>query len=274
MVDYAFGHGNDELQRLQHQARVLEPVSLRLFGEMGLKPGMRVLDLGCGAGDLTMLAARQVGRRGSVEGIDENPEAVLLATRRAAQGKLKNVRFHTSTIDAFSTQAPYDAVIGRYILLHQHDPVAFLRKMAELTRPGGLLGLHELLVLEPLAQSFPTVPAWDRIGKWVLGALGAATPSPGAATRLVQHFAEAGLPRPELFCECLIGGGEHSPLYRWAVEGAGGVLPHLVRLGIVKPDEVDLSTLAEQLRREASQANAQLLGPLQVGAWARTGSRA
>jgi ubiquinone/menaquinone biosynthesis C-methylase UbiE len=51
-VEYILGHSPDELRRLMLQADVLRPITERLLKEAGLKPGMRVLDLGCGAGDV------------------------------------------------------------------------------------------------------------------------------------------------------------------------------------------------------------------------------
>jgi len=59
----------------------------------GLARGMRVLDIGCGAGDLSFLAAEVVGRSGSVLGIDRAPEAIAAAKARARERGLKRVRF-------------------------------------------------------------------------------------------------------------------------------------------------------------------------------------
>jgi ubiquinone/menaquinone biosynthesis C-methylase UbiE len=51
---------------------MLRPITERLLRSAGIEPGMRVLDIGCGAGDVSMLAAELVGSTGSVVGIDRN----------------------------------------------------------------------------------------------------------------------------------------------------------------------------------------------------------
>ncbi len=71
---YVLGHEPEELRRLILQAGVLQPIPARLLQNAGIGPGMRVLDLGCGAGDVTMLAADMVGPSGSVTGIDRSPQ--------------------------------------------------------------------------------------------------------------------------------------------------------------------------------------------------------
>jgi ubiquinone/menaquinone biosynthesis C-methylase UbiE len=82
-VEYILGHSPDEVRRLMLQADVLRPITERLLKEAGLKPDMRVLDLGCGAGDVAMLAADLVGPKGCVVGIDRSAEALDLARNRA-----------------------------------------------------------------------------------------------------------------------------------------------------------------------------------------------
>ena len=68
-----------------------------IFAEAGIRPGMRVLDLGCGAGDVTFVAADLVGPEGSVVGVDRSPEALARARLRAGQRGLTQVRFWRAT---------------------------------------------------------------------------------------------------------------------------------------------------------------------------------
>ena len=70
---YILGHEQSEIDRLMVQSAL--PFTERLFKAAGMNPGMRVLDLGCGAGDVSMLAADLVGPSGSVIGIDRSLEA-------------------------------------------------------------------------------------------------------------------------------------------------------------------------------------------------------
>ena len=79
---YALGQTAAETARLQRQAAFLQPFTERLFRDAGIGPGMKVLDLGSGAGDVAVLAARLVGSEGEVVGIDTNPS--ILESARAS----------------------------------------------------------------------------------------------------------------------------------------------------------------------------------------------
>lgn len=92
---YQFGSGigDDELARLEAQGAAMAPATRMIFAEAGIQPGMRVLDLGCGAGDAAFVAAGLVGPDGSVVGVDRSPEALARARLRAEQRGLTQVQF-------------------------------------------------------------------------------------------------------------------------------------------------------------------------------------
>jgi ubiquinone/menaquinone biosynthesis C-methylase UbiE len=91
--EYQLGSDEDELARLDLQDRALAPATRALFAAAGIRPGMRVLDLGCGAGDVAFVAAELVGTDGSVVGVDRSPQAVARARLRAGRHGLAQVRF-------------------------------------------------------------------------------------------------------------------------------------------------------------------------------------
>jgi cyclopropane fatty-acyl-phospholipid synthase-like methyltransferase len=82
-TNYVLGRTEQETERLRSQAAFLEPFTERLFRDAGIGSGMKVLDLGSGAGDVALLAARLVGSEGSVVGIDTNPAILETARIRA-----------------------------------------------------------------------------------------------------------------------------------------------------------------------------------------------
>ena len=128
---YAFADRAQEQRRLATQAELLDPLSERVFREAGLGTGMRVLDLGSGAGDVAILAARLVGREGQVIGVERDPEAVSWATDRVAQVGLTNVRFvegDAQTLDSIADG--FDAAVGRLVLMYLPDPATALRRAA------------------------------------------------------------------------------------------------------------------------------------------------
>lgn len=104
-----------------------------------LEAGARVLDVGCGPGTITVDLARRVAP-GAVTGLEQD-EATLAAARAHAAG-VGNVRFVTG--DAYALpDGPFDVVHVHQVLLHLTDPVAALREMLRVTRPGGLVAARE-----------------------------------------------------------------------------------------------------------------------------------
>src|SRR5215470_14248779 len=90
---YALGRTDFEHQRLLEQARVVRPLTERLFRAAGIGPGMRVLDVGSGVGDVAFLAAELVGAGGEVVGVDVDAGALEKARSRARTLGHGNVRF-------------------------------------------------------------------------------------------------------------------------------------------------------------------------------------
>ena len=78
--DYALGYSDHEARRLAEQGALLEDLTQDMLRRAGLQPGMHVLDIGCGVGDVSLLAARMVGPEGQVLGIDRAASSVETAT--------------------------------------------------------------------------------------------------------------------------------------------------------------------------------------------------
>lgn len=267
-LDYVLGHSQREIQRLISQATMLRPVTERLLRSLKIGPGMRVLDLGCGAGDVAMLAAEFVGPTGLVVGIDRNREVLTLATERAHAAGLRQISFEQAAVESFSSQQPFDLVIGRYVLIHQSDPVGFLRAAARLVGPGGSIAFHEIRLRQRF-DSLPAVPLWQMTGDFLLTAAQSAMPRHDVSDRLIECFAEAGLPQLNLFCETPVDGGIDSPLYAWVAETLQSFLPQLTKMGIPFGELVGIETLESRLREAVVAARSQIVGPGQVCAWSR-----
>jgi ubiquinone/menaquinone biosynthesis C-methylase UbiE len=267
-VKYFLGHSQEELKRLMFQAAIVRPFTERLLKNAEIRPGMRVLDLGCGAGDVSMLAAEMVGPSGSVVGIDRSASVIALATERARTAGLGQVIFKDVSVDAFSDPDRFDLVIGRYVLIHQADPVHFLRTAARMVRPGGIFALHEVDLTGGF-NSRPRVVRWDAIGSLFLAAVQEALPHYDAANRLIEYFHAAELPVPVLFREAVVGGGISSPAYAWLADTIRSFWRQLVEMGIATEEAISAETLANRLRSAVVASHSQLEGPAQVCAWTR-----
>jgi ubiquinone/menaquinone biosynthesis C-methylase UbiE len=141
--DYVLGHTDREQRRLIGQARLLAPLTERFLRDAGIVAGMRVLDIGCGMGDVTMLAAELVGPSGSLVSIDLDQASIDTARRRAAAVGIENATFRRADVATVTDAAPFDAVVGRLVLEFVPDPVAAVRSLCGLLRPGGIMALQE-----------------------------------------------------------------------------------------------------------------------------------
>ena len=160
--EYALGYATAEQQRLIRQAARIAPVTERLFREAGIGPGQRVLDLGSGVGDVAMLVARLVGSRGEVVGIEREPSSIARAKSRAAEAGLQNVSFSQADVTQIASDGPFDAAVGRFILMFLPDPVSVLRSISRLVRPGGVVAFQEPSWIPMLALG-SRLPLWSKV---------------------------------------------------------------------------------------------------------------
>src|SRR5262249_12137654 len=134
---YALGYTDGEQERLIRQAGIIAPITERLFREAGIGRGQRVLDLGSGMGDVAMLVARLVGPLGEVVGIEPDANSIACANARVAAAGFRNVSFLNTDVNDIVSSKPFDAAVGRFILMFLPDPVSVLRSAVRLVRPGG-----------------------------------------------------------------------------------------------------------------------------------------
>jgi SAM-dependent methyltransferase len=271
---YALGRSKTEHERLTRQAALLEAMTERLLREAGLEPGMRVLDVGSGVGDLAFLAAELVGRHGSVVGIDVDGDALNAARQRAELLGLRNVRFVEGDVCSAALDGPFDAAIGRLVLAYVDDPAVALRAIAGRVRPGGALALEEL-DLDPgvHAWSLPEGTLWDRNARLVIETFARAGTQLRMGRRLFAAFLAAGLPAPVMREEALVGGGADFAGYAWLAGVARSLAPLMVKLGVASADELGLDTLAARIREDAVARGAVVWSPPLIGAHARRTQR-
>jgi 2-polyprenyl-3-methyl-5-hydroxy-6-metoxy-1,4-benzoquinol methylase len=265
-VEYLMGHSDHEMSRLQLQADLLAPITRRLLCSAGLRAGMRLLDIGCGTGAVSVMAAEMVGDTGEVVGIDRSDTAVRQA--RAQHGARPNLRFHTATVEDLSADQPFDVVFGRYVLMHQPEPAALVRKAASLLRPGGVLAFHEIVLLDGM-PCHPGSALWDQTNRYFIEAFTKCLRHVDLASQMVQCFRAAGVGVPELFAECLVGDAATSPITQWCAETVRTLAPELVASFGVTEAGLAIDTLADRLRAEADGNAAQVCSPRQICAWVR-----
>jgi SAM-dependent methyltransferase len=127
-----------------------------------LREGERVVDVGCGAGIDSLIAARMVGPTGQVVGIDMTPAMLDKATASVAEAGLTHVEFRLGYGESLPVPDAWaDVVISNGVLNLMPDKVAALTEMARVLKPGGRLQIGDILVDREVPQS-----AKEKIDLW------------------------------------------------------------------------------------------------------------
>ncbi len=120
------------------EQRLSAPLSERMLDSAGVGTGMRVLDLATGRGEPAIRAAHRVGVSGRVVGVDVDAEMLTMARARADHEGLTNLDLHAGRAENLAVDGDFDVVLARWGLMYMADPVAALRAVRRVTRPGGV----------------------------------------------------------------------------------------------------------------------------------------
>ena len=262
---YTLESSERERERLARQDALVRPITERLFRSAGISSGHRVLDVGCGAGHVSALAAELVGPSGTVVGIDRDASQVAGATERWAH--LANVSFQAVDLDD-PPPGPFDAVVGRLVLMYQSDMAASVARLAEELAPGGVAAFVEMSIS---AGSRPPMwpdpgPLAERLGDLIQQGFAVTATQPMAGLRLPSIMREAGLePQPPYETGSILYEGRQAAdmqagLFRSMIpvlQGAGADL-----------EGIAMDTLEDDLEAEQDVPRVIAAGPL-LGVWAR-----
>jgi SAM-dependent methyltransferase len=232
---------------------------------------MRVLDVGCGVGDVSFLVAQLVGPSGSVVGIDLDADALAVAERRRVTVGLANVSFVHGDFRSAALGSEFDAAVGRLVLMYQADPTEALRVIAGRLRPDGIVAFQEP-ALGALAWQPPNLPLLRSVVAWVREAFARSGAHMNIGWELYWRMRDAGLtPHPVPLGEVPLDIGPDSAAYqRWATL-TRSLQPKIVEHGLATDAEIDIETLEQRLKEEAMAARATipLFSGVLVGQWAR-----
>jgi ubiquinone/menaquinone biosynthesis C-methylase UbiE len=185
-----YTHGHHESVLRSHRWRTAENSVRYLLAH--LAEGMRVLDVGCGPGTITMDLADRVGPSGRVTALERTEDALSLARDEAARRGTTNVEFVVG--DVMSLDLPgdtFDVVHAHQVLQHLDEPVQALREMRRVCRPGGLVAVRESDYAG--FAWYPLVPELDRWMEIYQQVARLNHAEPDAGRRLVSWARTAGL---------------------------------------------------------------------------------
>jgi ubiquinone/menaquinone biosynthesis C-methylase UbiE len=261
--NYVMGHTDRERRRLLLQAAILNPITEDLLRRAGLSAGMTVLDLGCGVGDVSMMAARLIGRRGKVVAVDIDASALETARSRADSASLSNIEFRRARLGELQGLGSFDAVTGRHIMLHMSQPSDALSEIFRLLRGGGVAVLQEFDFSShspPLPRSHLVAQILDLASR-----IKASGVNPRIGAELYQLMSQAGFVALNARVEYGVDGGPDSPYYEWLAESLRSFLPRAVSLGLVTTEDIDIDTYEQRIREEVASQHTGVAGPVMFG---------
>jgi ubiquinone/menaquinone biosynthesis C-methylase UbiE len=144
MTHYVIHGGGAGSKRMEAVARAYWPTTLPLLQRAGIREGMHCLDLGCGAGDVTIEIARLVGPTGSVVGMDMDSVKLEIGRKRAAQEGLTNLEFRQADVFEWDDDSVYDLIYVRFLLTHLPQCERVVPKLLRALRPGGVLAVEDI----------------------------------------------------------------------------------------------------------------------------------
>ena len=235
---YILGTDDEELRRLGFQHSVWSGQAHELWRAAGLKPGDRVLDLGCGPGFISVELARFVGPTGRVLAHDRSPRFLRFLESECFRLGLANVETLLGEAESLSLpDRSIDACYARWLFCWLADPYAVLKSVAQALKPGGAILLQDYLDWGAM-KAIPPSDNYMRARRacmesWRLGGgtINICEQVPALARR-------AGL-TVELFHPVARLGAEPSPEWRWVIGFLHHYLPSTIEKGIYTQADFD-----------------------------------
>jgi SAM-dependent methyltransferase len=252
---YALAWGPGAVRRLHVLHDIYAPAGRRVLLQAGLRSGMKVADFGCGVGVVTGMLGEMVGPTGSVTGVDINGKQLAEAAAWCKSRGLRNTSFVEA--DASRTGLPrgsFDLVYCRFLLLHLPDPVACLREMRDVLRPGGIIFVED----GDLASGGSVPPSATDAFADLFCKFGPTRGLNYSLARDLYHmviaagFTDVGI---EIHQPAIIR-GENRYFLKWSVEEAG---PSFVNAGIVTQER--LADTLEEMQEAIEDDDVLILAP-------------
>ena len=237
----------------------------RLLIDAGVSEGMRILDVGCGSGDVSFLLCDLVGRGGEIIGVDHDAAAIAIAVARQRTAGHAPTFLEGDLLELPDSIGSFDAIVGRRVLMYQPDAVATIRALSSCLRPGGIMIFqeHDTTMAPASVEPFPL---HEKAQRWLQQMLACEGADLHIGFNLHGIFTRAGLTVESVRAECLVQTPD-APYSLGAIVRA--CLPRIIALGVASTEEVEIETLQERLDQERSASSGIYVGDVMFGSWAR-----
>jgi ubiquinone/menaquinone biosynthesis C-methylase UbiE len=134
----------EEMTRLQTQAEEFSSSTEESMMKLGIKPDMKVVDIGCGTGSVSFMISPMVGELGQVVGVDSNQYAINYCNEIARSQGILNAKFIISDATSLDFEShTFDVSYSRFLFQHVKDASQALREMVRVTKPGGVVMVED-----------------------------------------------------------------------------------------------------------------------------------
>jgi ubiquinone/menaquinone biosynthesis C-methylase UbiE len=262
--EYPIERRAGEVERLRVQSDALAHHTEAMLDQIGVGPGWRCLDLGCGPRGITDVLAERVGPAGSVVGLDFDATFVEIGVR----GAPPNVRFVRG--DAYATGLPgagFDLVHVRFLACTVGEPERLIAEAIRLARPGGVVAMQES---DPVTLNcYPPHPAWTVLRAAWIGCFPGTSELP-VAQRSFRLLRRSGL-RDVQYRPCVVGVRSGDPWQDYLPATVESLRARVLERGLIAEDAFD-ATLAA-CRLHLADPETVFVGPMLVQVWGRVPGR-
>ncbi len=237
----------------------------QLLMEAGIREGMRVLDVGCGFGEVTMLIADIVGSEGEVAGFDINETSIKTAQETARKKLKANAQFLLADINNLPQDLePFDAMVGRRVLMYLPDVIASLKSLLPLLKAGGIMAFQESDSLGA-GISNNEWPLHTKAQAWIWNTISRENGNIKMGSTMYSAFVKVGLKvqyiKAEPVLQTVATGSDLGMVIKM-------MLPRIIEAGVATAEEIQIDTLEERLTRERQEVDTLFIRDMVFGIYA------
>ncbi len=239
--EYVLGTDDAEYQRLGLQHRLWSDLAQQTWSRACIAPRQRVLDVGSGPGFAAFDLAQIVGPRGLVCAVDESAAFIERLREQTEPRGLTNIEAHVGDVQRLTDlpldRGSFDFAWARWVLCFVPDPIAVVRGVAALLKPGGRFAIHDYFNYEIMTLA-PRSAAFSRVIKAVGESWRARGGDPDIAGRLPRMLAECGLHVDVLRAHHRIARPQDT-MWAWPDAFWANFVPRLAEGGLITQAEAD-----------------------------------
>lgn len=232
----------------------------KLLLESGIKEGWRILDVGCGSGEVSLLASELINGKGEIIGIDVNAASIQIAQTRAAEENVTNVQFVDMPIEnAAKELGTFDLIIGRRILMYLPNLFQAIEALTKILKSNGRMVFQEsdAMVAETSATTFPL---HTKAQQYVWQTVASEQGNIHIGSEMYSLFTKAGLKVKNLEAEAVLQTAETGSDLAWLLQM---MEERIIQAGIATKRE--LESLEKALTEEMDKSNAVFIRDMNFG---------